>query len=169
MARILALLALIVAVLSLALNILLIDRLLQARVVVADVLDHTSQRLGTLSDLSFKQTIRINHTFSVSGEMPFNQNFSVPVSMTVPVNTSINVNVTTPFGPMSMPVSVNTSVPIKMQVPVAISQTIPYSVTVPLDLQVPVDVRLGDLGITPAIKDMQDQIQRLRELLTLSF
>jgi hypothetical protein len=165
MARVLALLALIVAVLSLALNLLLIDRLNQGRMVVADILDHTSQSLGSLSDVSFKQTVRINHTFSFSGEMPLNQSFTVPVSMTVPINTSINVNVTTPFGPMNMPVTVNTSVPVKMQVPVTISQTIPYSVTVPLDLQVPVDIKLGDLGLAPAIKDTQGELQRLREVL----
>jgi hypothetical protein len=162
MARVLALLAFVVAVISLALNLLLIQRLDQGRGVVIDTLDHASQRLDSLADVSFQQTFRINQAFSVSGQMPINQSMTVPISMTVPVNTSMNVNVTTPLGPMSMPVTVNTSFPVRMQVPVTISQTIPYSITVPIDMQVPVNVRLRDLGIEPAIKDAQDEIQHLR-------
>lgn len=162
MARVVALLALIIAALSLALNILLIQRLLQSRAVVADVLDHTSQQLSTLPDASFQQTFRINRSFSFSGEMPINQTMTIPISMTVPVNTAMNVNVNTPFGPMSMPVNVNTSVPFKMDMPFTYSQTIPYSVTLPIDMEVPVKIQLRDLGIEPAIKQTQDEIQRLR-------
>lgn len=162
MARVLALLALVVAVLSLALNLLLIQRLDQGRAVVIDTLDRASQRLNSLADVSFQQTVRVNQSFSVSGQMPLNQSMTVPISMTVPVDTSMNVNVTTPLGPMSMPVKVNTNFPVNMQVPVTISQTIPYSMTVPIDFQVPINIRLRDLGIEPAIKDAQDEIQRLR-------
>lgn len=162
MARVLSLLALIIAVLSLALNLLLIQRLDQSRAVVADVLDHTSQQLGTLSDASFQQTFHISRTFSIQGEMPINQSLTIPVSMTVPVNTSMNVNANTPFGQMSMPVNVNTSVPFKMNVPFTFSQTIPYSVTVPLDMDFPVNIQLRDLGIQPAIKQTQDEIRRIR-------
>jgi hypothetical protein len=162
MARIIALLALIVAVISLALNLLLIQRLDRGRAVVVETLNHTSQRLDSLSDVSFQQTVRINQALSVSGKFPLNVSLTVPISVTMPINTSMNVNVNTPLGPMSMPVQVNTSVPVKMQVPVTISQTIPYSMSVPIDLQVPVNVRLRDLGIEPAIKEAQDQIQQLR-------
>lgn len=162
MARFLALLALVVAVISLALNLLLIQRLDQSRAVVIDTLDQTSKRIDSLADVSFQQTVRVNQSFSVSGQMPINQSMTVPISMTVPVDTSMNVDVNTPLGPMSMPVRVNTNFPVRMQVPIAISQTIPYSITVPIDMQVPFNIKLRDLGIEPAIKDAQDQIRRLR-------
>jgi hypothetical protein len=165
MSRLITIVALILAILSLALNLFLIQRLNQARTAAIATLDRTSQRLGSLADVSFKQTVRINQSFPVSGELPLHQDFTFPISMTVPVNTSVNVDVNTPLGPVSMPVAVNASVPIKLDVPVTISRTIPYSLTVPLDVQVPVEVRLRDLGIEPTIKETQDEIQRLRDAL----
>ncbi len=165
MSRLIALVALVIAVLSLGLNVLLIVRLDQGRTAATDMLDRTSLRLGSLATMSYSQTVRINRAFSVSGEMPLNQTFVIPISMTVPVNTSLNVNANTPFGQMNMPVNVNTSVPFKMQFPVTISRTIPYSLSVPVDLQIPVEIRLRDLGLEPMIRDTQNEILLLRDAL----
>lgn len=163
MARVFALLALVIAVLSLALNLLIIDRLDKGRIAVIEMLDHASSRLDSLSDVSIEQSFHISRSVSFSGEFPVNQQFTYPVSMTVPIDNSINVNVTTPLGPMNMPVTVKTSFPVKMQVPVTISMTIPYSVTVPIDLNIPISIKLRDLGIDPAIKEAHDQLQLLRQ------
>ena len=162
MSRLVALLALVMAIFSLALNLLLIVRLNQGRQVALETLDATSQRLDSLADVSIRQTVRINRVFGVSGEFPLNENLTFPISMTVPFNSSINVSVNTPLGPMSMPVKVNTSVPVRMQVPVVISRTIPYSLSVPLNFEIPVEIRLRDLGIEPTIKQTQEELQRLR-------
>lgn len=162
MSRLLALVALVIAILSIALNVLLIIRLDRGRQAALAVIDHTSERLGVMSSVSISQTVRINRSFSVSGQMPFNQEFTVPISMMVPISMAMNVNVTTPLGPMNMPVNVNTSVPFKMQVPVTINRSIPYSMTVPIDIAIPVELPLGNLGLEATIKDTQDELLRLR-------
>ena len=106
MVRLGVLLALVIAMLSLGLNLILIVRLNQGRQIALETLDATSQRLDSLSDLSIKQTVRINRAFAVSGQFPLNENLTFPISMTVPFDSSINVSVNTPLGPMNIPPSV---------------------------------------------------------------
>ncbi len=186
MSRFIAPAALVIAILSLALNVFLLTRLNNARGSTLAVLDYTSQRLDSLADASIKQTVRVNQSFSVAGDMPFKQDFIVPFSMTIPVkttvpintvipiNTTVNVSVNTPLGPLNVPVPINTTVPVNLQVPVSMtmpvdlkvpvtfSQTVPYSMTVPVDVQVPVEIQMRDVGIESVIKEVQQEIQQLR-------
>ncbi len=165
MSRVIAALALLIAVVSLVLNIVLIVRLEQGRRAAVQALDLTTQRMEGLTDATISQTVRINRSFTISGTMPINQNFMFPVSMTVPFSSTIDVKANTPLGPMSMPINVNTSVPVKMQVPVSFNQSIPYSMTVPIDMAVPFEIRLRDLGIDSMIQDTKAELQRFRNLL----
>ncbi len=165
MSRLIAPLALVVALLSLGLNAVLLIRLNQARVGALDVLDRTSQRLDALSDVSFTHSVHVQQNLDVSGTLPFKQDFTVPIKTTVPINTTAQVNVNTPLGPVNVPVTINTSVPIDLEVPVTISQTVPYSLSVPVDLQVPIEIRLRDVGIDAAVQEIKAEIQRLRSAL----
>ncbi len=186
MSRYLTPLALAIALVSLGLNVVLLVRLNQARVGALSVLDRTSRRLDALAEVSLRQTVRVNQAVVVAGELPFQQDFNlpvnttfpvnmqVPISTTVPINTTARVNVTTLLGPVEVPVTINTTVPVNLevplnttvpvdlQVPVSISRTVPYSLTIPIDLQVPVEVRLRDIGIQSAIQEIQQEIQNLR-------
>ncbi len=162
MSRLLAPLALVVAVISLGLNVILLQRLNQARLGALDVLDRTSQQIDALNDVSFTQTVRVQQNLDVSGKLPFKQDFTVPIQTTIPIKTSAQVNLSTPLGPVNVPVTVDTTVPINLQVPVTISQTVPYSLSVPIDLQVPIELRLRDLGIASAVQEAQSEIQQLR-------
>ncbi len=165
MPRVIAWVALGVAILSLVLNVILIGRLNQARGAALDALDRTSQRLDTLPDVSINYTTHINQVFPVSGIMPLNQSLTVPISTTVPINLTSHVSVNTLLGPLDFPYTVNTTVPIRLNVPVAISTTVPYSLTVPLDMSVPVQVRLRDVGIAEVVTQVKQELQRLRAAL----
>lgn len=163
--NLIAVLALLLAGVSLAVNLILLQRLEQGRVAVLGTLDSTSERLNSLADVSIRQSVHVQQTIPVTGSIPFHQTLTVPISMTIPFNDEINVNVNTPLGPMNMPVNFDTSVPVDMQFPVTISQTVPYSLTIPIDMQVPFEVRLRDLGIEAVIRQAQLEIQQLRSVL----
>ncbi len=165
MFRIIAVLALVIAVLSLALNVILIQRLFQSRDAALKMLDQTSAQLDTLPDMSIKYTAHVKQNFSAAGSMPFQQTFTVPVNQTIPIDNTFNVNVTTPFGPMNMPIAVKSSFPVSMTMSVPISMTVPYSVTVPIDLDVPVNIALRDLGFEPTIRQAQQEIEQMRATL----
>ena len=165
MARWIAPLALIIAIVSLALNALLIIRLNQARVGALDVLDRTSRAVVGLGDYSFQHTVRINQSIAVNGELPLNQEFTVPINTNVPINTTIHTTVQTPLGPVDVPANVNTTIPINLTVPLTISRTIPYSLTVPIDLSVPIEIRLRDVGGDALIQQIKDDLDTLRKAL----
>lgn len=165
MARYLAIGALVIALISLALNVVLISRLNTARAGAIQTLDRVSTRLQDLPDVSFQYTARVQQTFPVSGELPFKQDMFVPISATIPVSTTAHASINTLFGPIDTPVGVNTTVPIDLVVPVSFSRTVSYSLTVPIDLQVPISIRLRDLGIAPTVDEMQTEIRRLKSSL----
>ncbi len=165
MSRILAVIALLVALLSLALNVYLFTRLNQARSVVLDTLASTSTNLDALPDYTFKSTFKIDQQFPVSGTMPINQSLMFPISMTVPVKTTVSPNVNTPFGTMNFPVNIDTNFPVNMTVPVVISMTVPYSMTVPVKMDFPIEVKLRDLGVEDTVKSTQKQLDLLRSSL----
>ena len=165
MTRFVALLALVIAIISLALNVLLIVKLNQARTGALDVLDHTSRAVDGLGDYSFRHTVRINQTIPIAGELPLNQEFTVPINTTVPVKTTIHTSINTPLGPVDVPAEVDTTIPINLTVPLTISRTIPYSFTVPLDLSVPIEIRLRDMGGDSLNQQIQTEIANLRRSL----
>ncbi len=165
MSRIIAVVALLVALLSLALNVYLLTRLNQARSVVLDTLAATSTSLDALPNYTFKTTFKIDQEFPVSGTMPINQSFTIPISMTVPVKTTVSPTVNTPFGNMNFPVNIDTKFPVNMTVPVALSMTVPYSMTVPVKMDYPVEVNLRDLGVEETVKSTQKQLDLLRSSL----
>ncbi len=160
--RIISPVALIIAAISLALNVLLIMRLNQARVGAINALDDLSQEVAGLADFSFNYNVHISQNLSVGGELPFNQDLVIPINTSVPVKTTAHLNMATPLGPVDLPVTIDTSVPLSLSVPISISRTVPYSLAVPVNLDVPISIRARDLGIDTGIQRAQEQIQRFR-------
>ena len=165
MSRWIAAAALVAALISLALNVLLISRLNQARTGALATLDRVSTRIGDLRDVEFTQTVRIDQELPVSGSLPFHEDLQVPIHTTIPISMTLHASVDTPFGPFDVPVPLNTSFPVDLTVPVTIDRSIPYSFTVPVDMAVPIHIRARDLGIDPAIQEVQNEILRLRRAL----
>ncbi|MGE5140497.1 MAG: hypothetical protein ACM3JD_13600 [Rudaea sp.] len=165
MSRWIAAAALAVALISLALNVLLIGRLNQARVGALATLDRASARIGDLRDVEFAQTVRIDEDLPVAGSLPFHQDLVVPIHTTIPISMTLHASVNTPFGPIDVPVPLNTTFPVDLTVPVTIDRTIPYSFTVPVNMAVPIRIRARDLGVEPAIQEAQNEILRLRRSL----
>src|SRR5437867_976933 len=163
MSRVFSIFAFVIAIISLALNVLMIYKLNEVRLGALRALDDTSRGLDGLVDFTFRDTIRVNQTFTVGGELPFNQDFTVPISTTFPVNTTVHLSTSTPLGAIDVPLNVNTTVPINLQVPVSISRTVPYSFSVPIDLLVPIEIRLRDVGAEQGIKQVKDEIKILRD------
>ncbi|MGB8644183.1 MAG: hypothetical protein WCF84_03035 [Anaerolineae bacterium] len=162
MSRLVAYLALVVAVASIGLNVFLLTRLNQARVGAIQALDRVSTRLDDLAGVSVQYTARVKQTLPVSGELPFNQDLVVPISTTIPISVTAHASVNTPLGPLDVPVAVDTSVPINLQIPINISRTVPYSLTIPIDLAVPFEIHLHDLGVDPAIQEAKQEIQQFK-------
>lgn len=165
MSRLVALLALVIAVLSLALNVVLITRLDRARLGALQALDRTDQRLGSLGDVSIQRTFAIRESFSTSGTIPFKQDMLVPISTTVPISSSMDVDVDTLLGKMTVPVSYNANVPVNMQMPVHVEQTVPYSLTVPVNLDIPFELHLSELGVQSAVDEARQELRQLRAAL----
>jgi|GEM_PF-2280083 len=129
------------ALLSLALNALIIFVLLQVRIAAKNTMTDTATRLDALSGQHFQYTVQINQTVPVATEITINKEISVPISMvveqTIPIKTEI------PFqDELTIPLS-----------SADIGETFPISTTIPFNqvITVPVTVGLEQLLSTSAL------------------
>src|SRR6266851_2999867 len=113
-----------VALVSLGLNLYLINMLSQARHQLAQAASQAALAVGDLRGVAFdymvpisqtlavhqalaiRQALPVDQTLPVSFTVAFQQTFSVPISVTLPIDTQVTVSLNTPIGnfPITVPV-----------------------------------------------------------------
>ena len=139
------------ALVSLALNVLLITRLMAARNQVAAMLDEASRSLDNLSGAGLSFDYSISQTVPFEGDVPFKQDINFPFKGNIPIDTTISVPVDMGLlGKQVINVPVKTTVPVDITIPVHVEQTFHVKTEVPVKMNVPIRIGPND----PLLKDL---------------
>jgi len=155
----------VLAIVSMAFNILLVIRLLALRNDVSATLDAASKAIDDLEARGIAITLPFSQTIDFEGDIPFKQEIQFPFKGNVPFNSVVRVPVT--IGPITqiIEVPVNTVVPVDVVVPVKVDQVFHVKTQVPVNISVPISLGPEE----PLLKDMITQarqwIERMRKYL----
>lgn len=153
-------LAVIIAAVSLALNVVLIASLTHtqeaARQIVAGGLDLADDiaRNGLAFDFS------ISKTFQIERDVPLQLNLDVPVKVDVPINTVVNVPLDLgALGARTIRIPINTHVPISVVVPIRLDRSFYISTLLPISLTVPIRLASDQLPISAWLPLIRERLQ----------
>lgn len=138
--------ALVLALCSLVLNAVLLQRVREPERLAAPALDRVMERLEAADD-TFRYQVRIPAGTPVQFDVPIDQRYQVRVNTTIPVNTVIQLPINTPFGNRTVDVPVRTNIPIRTNLPVHLRDTFRLRTETRAELVVPLEIPLRDLPL----------------------
>ena len=146
LARWMAPAALLVALCSLALNAVLLQRLREPERLAAPALDRVLERLEA-ADVTIRYDVRIPAGTPLHFDIPFDQQYDVRLNTTFPVNTTIQLPINTPFGNRTVDVPVRANIPIRTTLPVRLRDTFRLRTATQTEMVVPLEIPLRDLPL----------------------
>lgn len=149
--------------LSLGLNVILIQQLLQAQDMVYTSLDQVVAMTDDIENLMISIPIHIDEEFPVSVSVPFEYSATFPINMDVPIKTTFTVPFDIMDQTINFKVPVDMSIPINLDVPVSLEKTFDISTTVPVKFDVLVEVSLADTPLPEYLSALRSAIQELKQ------
>jgi hypothetical protein len=160
----LVIVSLLISLCSLALNGVLIYRLLAVRQTVVAGLDAAIGALDGLAAQGFRYDYHIDRVIPFSGDIPFKQEMNFPFEGNIPINTTVKVPIDAGLlGTFEVNVPINTTVRIKTSVPVRVDETFHISTEVPVDLTIPIEIQPNDPAIQGLIGPVRALLLELKE------
>jgi hypothetical protein len=155
------------AVVSLAVNAILVMRLLAIRSEVSGALASASRSLDNLAWQGIAFDFPISQTVNFEGDVPFKQDLTFPFKGNLPINTtvSIPINLGPVLGTQVVNVPVNTTVPVDVTVPVRVDQTIHVKLQVPVQTSVPIRLGPNDPPLKDWLAQVREWLARVRQSL----
>jgi hypothetical protein len=153
-ARWLAPAALAVALLSLALNGVLLWTLRHPERLLAPALNRVVERLKA-QDASLKYTVRIPAGTPVHFDIPIDQRYNVRVNTTFPIDTDFSLPVNTPFGSRTVRVPVKANIPIRTNLPIHLRDTFRLRTRTEAEIVVPLEIPIRDLPLDALQKSLE--------------
>jgi hypothetical protein len=161
-----------VALGSLALNVWLVNTLLQiqrqvdsARLELAQGLMQAADGVGTVQLGTVDYTIHVDEEIPLDIAVPISDTLTVPISHTVRVNSSAIVNLPL-IGRQAIPFSVN--VPVDLEVVIPISRTYEIADTIPILFDVPISIALDETPLGSLKGDVREYLLQLASELAQS-
>lgn len=151
----------IIALLSLALNLMLINVLLNVRRQVGAGAESAAKAVANLRQSSIDYTVKIDQSLLVSFTVPFSSTFAVPISVTLPISTQVSIPLETPFGVLPLTVPIRTTIPVNLRPTVPIDIAIPISTTVPVIVEAPIHLALADTALGESLVGVQVYLEDL--------
>lgn len=157
-----ALLALVIAGMSLALNLIVVTKLLQVRSQVDGALSSAIAQLETVCDPgSTPLTFPISQTIRFQGNIPMPQGLVIPFKGNIPFRTTIRVE-TFPGGPV-INVPINTVVPVDTQVPIPGNIVIPVDTSIPFRQDIPIDLCTEASPFHGLVDQLENELRTLQD------
>jgi len=151
------------ALVSLAVNVILVTRLLAIRTAVAGALDDASRSLDNLAGQDLRFEFPISQTVPFEGDIPFKQEFGFPFKGNIPIDTTISVPLDMGLlGQQVVNVPVKTTVPVDITVPVRVDETFHIKTQVPVRMNVPIRVGANDPPLKDWIAQARQWLARIR-------
>ena len=156
-----------VALASLAVNAVLVVRLLAIRNQVSEALTSALRSLDNLAGQSIAFDFPISQTVSLETDVPLKQDLSFPFKGNFPVNTTVSVpiNLGPLLGTQVVNVPINTTVPVDVNVPVRIDQTFHVKTQSPVRMNVPIRLSPNDPPLKDWLAQARAWLQDLRKSL----
>lgn len=157
-----ALLALLIAGVSLALNLIVITKLLQVRNQVDGVFTSVITRLEAVCDPGATPLVfPISQTIRFQGNIPMPQGLVIPFKGNIPFRTTIRVE-TFPGGPV-INVPINTVVPVDTQVPIPGNIVIPVDTSIPFRQDIPIDLCTEASPFHGLVDQLENELRTLQD------
>ena len=151
------------ALVSLAVNVVLVTRLLAVRNAAATALDDASRSLNNLSGQGLEFEFPISQTVNFEGDVPFKQEIAFPFKGNIPIDTTISMPVDLGLlGRQVINVPVKTTVPVDIVVPVRVDQTFHVKTEVPVRMRVPIRIGPNDPPLKDFIAQARQWLERIR-------
>jgi hypothetical protein len=147
-----------VAIVSLGLNLYVINVLMQAKQQVAQAASSAATALGQLSGTAIDYSVPISQTLPVSFTVAYRQTVTVPISVTLPIDTQVQVTLHTPIGDFPINVPVKTTIPVNLNPQVPLNLSVPVSVGVPISFTVPIHLALSDTALGTSLNTAADYL-----------
>jgi hypothetical protein len=151
------------ALVSLAVNVVLVTRLLAIRTAVAGALDDASRSLDSLAGEGIGFEFPVSQTVPFEGNVPFKQEFAFPFKGNIPIDTTISVPLDMGLlGRQVINVPVKTTVPVDITVPVRVDETFHVKTQVPVRMNVPIRIGANDPPLKDWIAQARQWLERMR-------
>ncbi len=152
-------LSLALSLLSLALNAVLIYKLLETRQKAIDGIEQAMAALEDVAAQGFHYEYKFDRTIPFSGDIPFKQDIVFPFEGTIPFKTTVKVPINMGLIQTEIEVPVDTSVYVNTSIPIHIDETIHVDTEIPISMTIPIDIQPGD-------PELQRLIDSVREWMT---
>ena len=147
---------------SILLNLLVINQLLQLRRAAQATVLEASAILGDLKDEQLSLTIPIDQTIIIDTDLPVEETISVPIQTELPISTTVTATVDAGIlGDIPLDVPIETTVPVDLVVDVPIEQTFAVRAPVSLELEVPVEITVSDTPLYDTLEQAQTALEAL--------
>ena len=154
----------ILALASLAVNVVLVTRLLAIRDEASAVLLDASRSLDNLAWQGLAFEFPISQTVNFEGDVPFKQDIDFPFKGNIPINTTVSLPIDLGLlGTQTIQVPVNTTVPINVIVPVRVDQTVHIKTQLPVRMNVPIRIGPNDQPLKDLIAQTRQWLDRFRK------
>ena len=150
-----------VALISLAVNIWLINTLLVARRQVGEAAASAARSVEALRAASIDYTVHVEQSMPLSLTVPLSTTVTVPFNLQLPVNTEVTVPLKTILGTFDLNIPIKTTIPVNIQTQVPVQTTVPISATVPVVLDVPIHISLTDTSLDAALAEVQTYLEKV--------
>ncbi len=152
-----------VALVSLGLNLYLVNVLLQARRQVGQAAGVAAAAIGSLADSAIDYPVEFHQAVPISLTVEYRQTLVIPISVTLPISTEVTVPLRTPLGDFPITVPVVTTIPVRLSPAVPLSVSLPVSTTVPIDVAIPIHLELKTTALGASLTSAQVYLQDLAE------
>lgn len=154
------------ALTSLAVNAVLVARLLAIRNQMSEALNSASRSLDNLSGQSIAFDFPISQTINLETDVPLKQDITFPFKGNFPINTTVSASINLgPLGTQVINVPVNTTVPVDVSVPIRVDQTFHVKTQVPVQMKVPIRLSPNDPPFKEWLAQAREWLQGLRKSL----
>ena len=150
-----------IALISLAINLWLINTLLGVRRQAGEGAALAAQAIGDLRQSSIDYQVHLEKSLPVSLTVPISQTLNVPINTTLPINTEATIPLKTPIGTFPITIPIQATVPVNLQPSVPIRLSVPISTTVPVVIDVPIHIAVSDTGLGESLARTQASLEAL--------
>ena len=158
--------ATLIALVSLAVNVLLVARILMIRNGLVNTLTNASRSLDNLAWQGIALDVPISQTITFEGDVPINQDLVLPFKGNFPVDTTVSVLLDLgALGKQTVNVPVKTSVPVDVNVPVHVEQTVHIKTQIPVRATVPIRLGPNDPLFNSLLAEIRAALESIRRML----
>lgn len=134
------------ALLSLSLNVYLLQQVRQPERVVGPLVAQALDRLAA-EDVRVRYQVQIPSGTPIHLDIPLDERLKVKLNTQLPIDTQIRVPLRSPLGSYTVRVPIKANLPIRTEIPLHVRHTFRLRTSTQTPLVVPLDIRVRDLPL----------------------